>query len=163
MSDRAFLSTLFLTSTLFGLIMGAYYGTIEYRIRKNLPLITSDCFCPSCGRTLPLRHQIPLLSFLLLKGRCRFCRAGIPLRYPMIEGGFMFYYSVCFLIFYRMPVVYLILWYIFICILLFARCQRQYRSLMKGLAIMTGYHALVSVIYILVYLASYNTLFLKQA
>jgi len=157
MSDHTFFTVLFITSILFGLIMGAYYGTIEYRIRKNLPLITADCICPSCGHTLPLHHQIPLLSFLLLRGRCHFCHTDISIRYPLIEGGFTIYYGASYLIFRRLPIAFLILWYVFICMMLFLRCQRQYRSLLKGLAVMTGYHALISAVYLLIYLASYNS------
>lgn len=160
MSDFPFFEVLFISSSLFGLVTGAYYGTIEYRIRRNLPLITSDCFCPCCGHVLPLHHQIPILSFFLLKGKCRFCHTPIPVRYPLTESGFLFYYIVLFVIFFRMPTVYLALWYIFICILLLVRCQRQYRSLLKGIVIMTLYHVVIAVTYIAVYLASYNTLLL---
>lgn len=160
MSDFTFFGVLFISSSLFGLIVGAYYGTIEYRIRQNLPLMTSDCFCPGCGHVLPLRHQIPILSFFLLKGKCRFCHAGIPVRYPLTESGFLLYYSILFVIFFRKPAVYLTLWYVSVCILLLVRCQRQYRSLLKGIVIMALYHVVIAVIYIAVYLASYDALLL---
>ena len=96
MYDSTFFGILFISSSLFGLFLGAYYGTMEYRIRSNLPLVTAGCFCPSCGHSLPLRHQIPVLGFLFLKGKCRFCHAPIPLRYPLTEGGFLLYYGATF-------------------------------------------------------------------
>lgn len=160
MSDLTFFWVLLIHSSLFALITGAYYGTIEYRIRRNLSLVSSDCFCPACGRVLPLRDQIPILGFFLLKGKCRFCHNGIPIRYPLTESGFLLYYSMLYVMFFRMPAVYLTLWYVSVCILLLARCQRQYRSLLKGIAIMTLYHALIAAVYLAVYLASYGTLLL---
>lgn len=153
MPELQLFNVLLISSAVFGTFIGAYYGTIEYRIRENLPLATSQCFCPSCGRVLPLHHQIPIVGFLLLKGRCRFCRTPIPVRYALIEGGFLIYYSASFLIFFRTPAVYLILWYAFICVLMAARCQKQYRSLLKGLGIMSGYHAVISALYLALYSA----------
>ncbi len=53
---------LFLCTLLFGGIVGAYFTTADYRIRNNLPLITSQCYCPACGHILALTHQIPTLK-----------------------------------------------------------------------------------------------------
>lgn len=158
MSEFEFFMILFLSSSLFGLIIGAYFGTMEYRIRQNLPLVTLNCICPSCGHSLPLYHQIPLASFLLLQGRCHFCQNKISLRYPLTEGGFMAYYGASFLIFRHTPLVYLLLWYMFICILLFVRCRRHLRPLLKGLALITLYHAIISLLYLAIYLATFDTL-----
>ncbi len=160
MYDSTFFGILFISSSLFGLFLGAYYGTMEYRIRSNLPLVTAGCFCPSCGHSLPLRHQIPVLGFLFLKGKCRFCHAPILLRYPLTEGGFLLYYGATFCLFRRTPVVYLILWYGALCLLLIARCGKQYRSLRKGLLIMAIYHAVIAALYLILYLAPFRTLWL---
>ena len=160
MYDSTFFGILFISSSLFGLFLGAYYGTMEYRIRSNLPLVTAGCFCPSCGHSLPLRHQIPVLGFLFLKGKCRFCHAPILLRYPLTEGGFLLYYGATFCLFRRTPVVYLILWYGARCLLLIARCGKQYRSLRKGLLIMAIYHAVIAALYLILYLATFRTLWL---
>lgn len=160
MYDSTFFGILFISSSLFGLFLGAYYGTMEYRIRSNLPLVTAGCFCPSCGHSLPLRHQIPVLGFLFLKGKCRFCHAPILLRYPLTEGDFLLYYGATFCLFRRTPVVYLILWYGALCLLLIARCGKQYRSLRKGLLIMAIYHAVIAALYLILYLATFRTLWL---
>lgn len=160
MYDSTFFGILFISSSLFGLFLGAYYGTMEYRIRSNLPLVTAGCFCPSCGHSLPLRHQIPVLGFLFLKGKCRFCHAPILLRYPLTEGGFLLYYGATFCLFRRTPVVYLILWYGALCLLLIARCGKQYRSLRKGLLIMAIYHAVIAALYLILYLVTFRTLWL---
>ena len=47
-----FRSILFLCTVVFGSIIGAYSGTAQYRIQYDKPLITKECFCPSCGHTL---------------------------------------------------------------------------------------------------------------
>lgn len=151
MSDFSFITILFFSSITFGLFMGAYYGTMEYRIRQNLPLVTTGCFCPSCGHSLPLHHQIPVLSFLFLKGKCGFCHTCIPIRYPLTEAGFLAYYGITFLLFRWTPAVYLLLWYGFLCVLLAARCKGQCRSLLKGLLIMALYHAVISLLYLILY------------
>ena len=160
MSDFTFFSILFISSSLFGLFLGAYYGTMEYRIRSNLSLVTAGCFCPSCGHSLPLHHQIPVIGFLFLKGKCRFCHAPIPLRYPLTEACFLLYYSATFWLFRRAPIVYLLLWYGFLCLLLILRCGKQYRSLRKGLLIMALYHAVMAALYLILYLATFRTLWL---
>lgn len=160
MFDFTFFSILFISSSLFGLFMGAYYGTMEYRIRQHLPLVTTGCFCPSCGHSLPLHHQVPVLSFLFLKGKCRFCHAPIPRRYPLTEAGFLAFYGLTFCLFGHAPVVYLILWYSFSCLLLTIRCGKHRRFFWKGLFIMALYHGAIALLYLILYLASFQTLWL---
>lgn len=162
MSDFTFIITLFIASTVFGTTMGAYYCTMEYRIRVNLPLITSDCICPACGHKLSLYHQIPILSFLLLKGKCRFCHAPIPLRYPLAEAAFLIYYALIYGIFHRSPLIVITLWYLFYIILLMqTKNSRHYYRLLQGILIVTLYHAVIGCLYVMIYLAAYGSLFLK--
>ena len=108
MSDFTFFFTLLLTSAVFGTTMGAYFCTMQYRIHEDLPLVTSDCICPACGHRLTLFHQIPIISFILLKGKCRFCRAPISPRYPLTEAAFLIYYTLTYCIFtgIRLPFFY---------------------------------------------------------
>ncbi|MCX4307095.1 MAG: prepilin peptidase [Acetatifactor sp.] len=128
-------------------------GTTEHRIRNDLPLITTDCSCPSCGHSLPFYHQLPLASFLFLGGKCHFCHERISFRYPILEGGTALFYGIIFLLFQHTPPIYLLLWYISVSILLLARCRRHYRSLGKGLCIMAFYHIVISVLYLVLYQA----------
>ncbi len=153
MSATTFYSILFMGSIFFGLIIGASLGTTEHRIRNDLPLITTDCSCPSCGHSLPFYHQLPLASFLFLGGKCHFCHERISFRYPILEGGTALFYGIIFLLFQHTPPIYLLLWYISVSILLFARCRRHYRSLGKGLCIMAFYHVIISVLYLVLYQA----------
>lgn len=162
MSDFTFFFTLLISTILFGTIMGAYYGTVEYRIRTGLPLVTTDCICPACGHRLSLHHQIPILGYFLLKGHCHFCHASIPARYPLTEGMFLCWYTLTYFLFYRMPFVYLLLWYLFVCTLLITRNHRHFCPLFRGIAVMTAYHLVISLLYFAVYAASCDTLLLPD-
>ncbi|MDQ2844168.1 MAG: prepilin peptidase [Acidobacteriota bacterium] len=70
---------------LFGLILGSFLNVCVYRIPRDLSVVTPRSFCPECGQQLSWMQNVPVLSYLLLKGRCRFCRHQIGLRYPAVE------------------------------------------------------------------------------
>ncbi|MBO5143906.1 MAG: prepilin peptidase [Lachnospiraceae bacterium] len=165
MSDFTFFVILLSTSAIFGTTIGAYYCTIEYRIRANLPLVTSGCICPSCGHRLALYHQIPILSFFLLKGKCHYCHAPIPFRYPLTEAAFLTYYTLTFCMLYRFPLIFISLWYLFVMIWILknvhTKNSRNYNRLLKGLLIITAYHAVIGLLYIILYLAVYGSFFLN--
>lgn len=80
-------STLFqILAAVLGLILGSFASCAGHRLAHG-GSVTSPArsFCPACGQTLSWRENIPLLSFLLQGGRCRFCAERIPLRYPLAE------------------------------------------------------------------------------
>jgi len=131
---------LLLFVALFSAIIGAYCTTIDYRIRQDLPLVTKNCFCPFCHHKLSGFHQIPVISWVLLGGKCHYCKKPIPARYPLIEAGFILCYCTVFLLFQERPFVYVILWFLFITVFLLLRSDRHYKSLIKGLSIMYLYH-----------------------
>ena len=135
----------------FGLIIGAYYGTIEYRIRNDLPLITKDCFCPSCGQILPLSHQIPVISWILLRGKCGFCHTSISIRYPLFESIFALFYPVTLVLLDRHLAFLLPLWFGFITIMLTIRSKGHFLSLFKGLGIMYLYHFLYGILLCIIF------------
>lgn len=69
-----------------GLLLGSFSNVIVYRGENDIPLLSkSRSFCPACRHELRWYDNIPLLSFILLKGRCRYCHAPISKRYPAIE------------------------------------------------------------------------------
>lgn len=77
---------------LLGLAFGSFANVYAYRIPKNLSLWKPNSFCPHCNHSILWYDNIPILSFLLLKGQCRFCREKISLCYPLIEtlSGILF-------------------------------------------------------------------------
>jgi leader peptidase (prepilin peptidase)/N-methyltransferase len=73
-------------AALLGLIVGSYLNVLIFRLPAGKSTVWPRSRCPFCGGAIKARDNIPLLSFLLLRGRCRHCRAPISWRYPFIEG-----------------------------------------------------------------------------
>lgn len=69
-----------------GAIWGSFLNVCIYRLPRGLSIIRPRSFCPSCGSPIRARDNVPLVSFFLLKGRCRHCRSPIPWRYPVVEA-----------------------------------------------------------------------------
>jgi leader peptidase (prepilin peptidase) / N-methyltransferase len=70
---------------LLGLLIGSFLSVVVERVPKRESLVGGRSRCPSCGATIRARDNIPVFSYLLLRGRCRACEARISLRYPALE------------------------------------------------------------------------------
>lgn len=68
-----------------GLVIGSFLAVCIHRIPQGRSVVTPRSACPACGTQIAWYDNVPLLSFLWLRGQCRACRRGIPLRYPLIE------------------------------------------------------------------------------
>jgi len=68
-----------------GLIVGSFSNVCIYRIPKNESIIYPASHCPKCRSNISPKDNIPLLSFILLKGRCRNCKGKISIQYPIVE------------------------------------------------------------------------------
>lgn len=87
-------NVLVIFAPLFGLCVGSFLNVVIYRLpRKNLSLVFPGSHCTVCETDIPARDNIPILSWIALGGRCRFCRSPISLRYPIVElaTGLMFF------------------------------------------------------------------------
>ena len=104
------ITVLLLFCAAFGITIGAFMGTLQFRLNSNLPIFTVNCFCPKCRHRLPLHHQIPVLGWVLLGGKCGFCKSPIPLRYPLTEVGFAAFYSLTLLFLYPRPGILVLVW-----------------------------------------------------
>ena len=75
----------------FGLIFGSFFTFLFYRVKNKEPWLwgreATRSKCPSCGHGLHARDLIPVLSWAINKGHCRYCNAPISIRYPLIEIG----------------------------------------------------------------------------
>lgn len=77
--------------SLLGLIIGSFLNVVIYRLPimmqqdTSLNLCLPRSHCPTCHNLIKIRHNIPLISFLFLKGRCHYCHTHISYRYPVIE------------------------------------------------------------------------------
>ena len=76
---------LLINFSLLGLILGSFANLYFYRIPKNLSMIKLQSICPQCNHPILYRDTIPILSFLFLKGKCRFCGSKISWKTPLIE------------------------------------------------------------------------------
>jgi len=85
MAERAPLALL--TAALFGLAVGSFLNVVIYRVPRRMSLVRPGSQCPRCGAPIRWRDNIPLLSFFLLRGRCRACRQPISWLYPAVELG----------------------------------------------------------------------------
>lgn len=74
-----------LISLVFGLIVGSFLNVVIVRLPQGRSIVMPRSACPSCGRLIAAFDNIPVLSFLMLRGKCRSCRAKISVRYPLIE------------------------------------------------------------------------------
>lgn len=68
-----------------GLALGSFMNVVAARVPLHRSLVRPGSACMSCGHEIAWRDNVPLLSWLLLRGRCRSCRAAIPVRYPAVE------------------------------------------------------------------------------
>lgn len=68
-----------------GTIIGSFLNVCIYRMPKNESITIPASHCPHCGRQIAWYDNIPILSFLVLGARCRNCKKGISIRYPLVE------------------------------------------------------------------------------
>ena len=70
----------------FGLVCGSFLNAVIHRLPRGVGLAhPRRSFCPQCGRSLPWHENVPVLSWVLQRGKCRGCGAAIPARYPLVE------------------------------------------------------------------------------
>ncbi len=69
-----------------GAIVGSFLNVVTYRLPRHESLITPASHCPRSGTPVKPYHNIPILSWLLLRGRCRSCGGAISPRYPLVEA-----------------------------------------------------------------------------
>lgn len=72
-------------SILFGLAIGSFLNVVVYRVPAGISVVSPGSACPACGTSIHAIDNIPILSWMILRGRCRHCHAPISMRYPAME------------------------------------------------------------------------------
>lgn len=85
-SDGASFTPLaYVTLFALGLCFGSFLNVVIHRLPRGLSVVSPPSACPACGHRVRPFDNVPVVSWLVLGGRCRDCRAGIPWRYPAVE------------------------------------------------------------------------------
>ena len=78
----------------FGLMLGSFLNVLIYRIPRQQQFVKGRSACPACGALIKWYQNIPVISYLALRGRCASCHDRIPFRYPLVEllNGLAYFY-----------------------------------------------------------------------
>lgn len=79
-----------------GLIVGSFLNVVIYRLPRWRSLVWPGSACPQCGARIRWYDNVPLFGWLVLRGRCRDCRAPISIRYPIVELATMLAFLACY-------------------------------------------------------------------
>ncbi len=72
---------------LLGACLGSFFNVLIYRLPREESIVRPASRCPSCGRPVRARENVPIVSFLMLRGKCAGCGGGISWRYPAVEAA----------------------------------------------------------------------------
>lgn len=114
---------LYVSIFIFGTLIGSFLNVCIFRIPDKENIVSKRSHCPNCGNVLKWFELVPLLSFLILRGKCRYCGNKISIQYPLIEFlngaacvwifavyGFTYYSVICCLCMSTLIVISVIDW-----------------------------------------------------
>ena len=96
MDSTLFYYTLFWTCV-FGLCLGSFFNVVILRSLTGESIVLPPSKCPKCGNKLKPWHNIPVFSYIFLRGKCAFCKEKISIQYPIIELTTMLLFAFCFI------------------------------------------------------------------
>ena len=135
---------------LIGISIGSFCNVLIYRMPKGLSFITPFSKCPHCNTRLKFYHNIPLLSYIFLKGKCAFCDVKISFSYFLVEllVGILF---VCLFYIHYISLEFILIALIFSFLISLAIIDLKYKAIPESLAIlvllMAFYYQITQVIY----------------
>ena len=90
--------------SLFGTCIGSFLNVVVHRLPSGKSLLRPSSHCPVCQHSIRPWHNIPILSWLILRGRCYDCGSKIGVRYPLVEAVSGFWFFICIvLVFFTLP------------------------------------------------------------
>jgi leader peptidase (prepilin peptidase)/N-methyltransferase len=90
--------------TIFGALIGSFLNVVIYRVPRDESVVSPPSACPICGHSIRGIDNVPVLSWLVLRGRCRDCSAPISRRYPLVElATALFFAGVGWSVLSRLP------------------------------------------------------------
>ncbi len=101
---------------IFGTCIGSFLNVCIYRIPEYRSIISPGSFCPNCSNSIPFYLNIPIFSYIYLRGRCKFCTHPISIRYPFIEALTGAFSILLFFKFGLTPAM--LYWFVFISVLI---------------------------------------------
>ena len=132
-------------AALFGAVIGSFLNVCIYRIPEERSILKPGSACPNCSSTIRFYDNIPVLSYLVLKGKCRSCDQSISIRYLLVElltSGFSATVAAVFGM-TSLGVVYLVLIYILIVITVIDLYHMIIPDILVGLGLITGITAIL--------------------
>ena len=148
-----------------GTMFGSFYTLAVYRIPKNIDIVKKHSYCPNCSHKLGVFDLIPILSYIFLGGKCRYCKQKIRPRYLILEilSGCVFVlfayalkinaYTVTFKD--TIPLIFMVLY--FTAIVLIAAIDKEYRSINKKVL---AYGICISLLYMIyLYVIKTNSMY----
>lgn len=87
MTDPVVTGALIALIGVLGLVVGSFLNVVVWRVPRGESVVRPASACPRCGTAIRARDNVPVLSWLVLRGRCRDCAEPIAVRYPLVEAG----------------------------------------------------------------------------
>lgn len=79
-----------------GAVVGSFLNVVVYRVPQKISIVSPPSACPSCGARIAPWQNVPIFSWLFLRGKCASCNGRISVRYPLVElGSALFFAAVC--------------------------------------------------------------------
>lgn len=118
--EQFYLICAYVLSGVFGLCVGSFLNVLIYRWPNNMSIAKPNSHCPTCKYELRWYDNIPVLSYLMLGGKCRSCKTHISFRYTAVELANTLLWLLCALLFWQKSIplacIYMVVCSIFICI-----------------------------------------------
>ena len=104
--DDYIILVVYILSGLIGLCVGSFLNVVIYRIPNEMSIVKPASHCPKCGYELHWYDNIPIISYIILGGKCRQCREPISIRYTLVEITNMILWLVSVYLFFETSIVY---------------------------------------------------------